>query len=84
MPSQSNPSHASPPVAGERAEAKGVVATLVHLGPVLFGLGFLAPLIAQSLDALGLEVPIAPSNLAFGLVVGGLGGVVAMRRGSWV
>ena len=84
MSSQLNPFHGSPSAAKERTEGKGVVATLVHLGPVLFGLGFLAPLIAQSLDALGLEAPIAPSNLVFGLVVGGLGGVVAMRRGSWV
>ena len=44
----------------------------------------MAPLIAQSLDALGLEAPIAPSNLVFGLGVGLALGVVAQVRGTWL
>ena len=57
---------------------------LGQLGPVLFGLGFLAPLIAQSMDAASLSAPLGLSNIAFGLAVGLSLGVVARLRGSWV
>jgi len=54
------------------------------LGPVMFGVGFLAPLIAQSLDAASLPAPLGLGRLQFGLAVGALLGVVAMWRGRWV
>jgi hypothetical protein len=76
-------SSASDPLPPAQASG-GVIAFLVGWGPLLFGVGFLAPLIAQTLDALALEVPIAPSNLAFGLGVGTLAGLVARARGSWI
>ena len=57
---------------------------LSRLGPILFGLGFLAPLTAQSLDALGVEGAFGASNLAIGLVVGTTAGVVARVRGAWL
>ena len=62
----------------------GLFATVVDWGPLWFGLAFLAPLVAQSLDALALEAPLFPSNLAFGLTVGGVGGFIAKLRGSWL
>jgi hypothetical protein len=53
-------------------------------GPVLFGIGFLAPLIAQTLDANGLAAPLGLSGIQFGLAVGIVGGLVAKIRGTWV
>lgn len=53
-------------------------------GPVLFGVGFLAPLIAQSLDAAAVEPPFGLGSIQFGLAVGFSMGVVAKRRGSWI
>ena len=53
-------------------------------GPVLFGIGFVAPLIAQSLEALSLAAPFGLDSLAFGLLVGTGLGAVAQERGSWL
>lgn len=53
-------------------------------GPVLFGVGFLAPLIAQTMDALGMTDLFGAPPLALGLGVGVLGGIVARSRRSWV
>lgn len=51
--------------------------------PVVFALGFLVPLIDQSLTAAG--VPIAGvSNLVIGLVVGLVIGAIAQIRGGWL
>lgn len=50
--------------------------------PLVFGLAFLAPLIAQSLIAVGL--PTAGINpLWVGFIVGGGLGLAAQIRGSW-
>ncbi len=65
-------------------DGAGLIPFLLSWGPLFFGVGFLAPLIAQSLDAIGLEVPFLPSNLVFGLIVGVLGGLAARRRGGWL
>ena len=54
------------------------------IGPLLFGLGFLAPLVTQSLQALGWSAPLGLTPLAFGLVLGGSLGLVANIRGRWV
>ena len=53
-------------------------------GPVLFGVAFLAPLLAQSLEAASLPAPFGLAPLHFGLVVGLGLGVVAALRGRWV
>ena len=55
-----------------------------NYGPVLFGIGFIAPLIAQSMDAAALSAPLGLPNLAFGLVLGTSLGVVAKLRRRWV
>lgn len=52
------------------------------LSPLVFGIGFLAPLIAQSLVALQVQTPVTP--LVIGLVLGGLWGLMAQLRGSWL
>ena len=64
---------------------KVVLETLVGWGPVLFGVGFLAPLTAQSLEALSLGAPFGMSPLVFGLILGGGAGLSAkLRGGLWV
>lgn len=51
--------------------------------PIVFGLGFLAPLIAQTLTASGLVIA-GMDNIYIGLIIGGLLGLIAQFRGSWV
>ncbi len=53
-------------------------------GPLFFGIGFIAPLLAQSLDRMPVSAPAGLSNLQFGLVVGVAWGLFAKFRGSWV
>ena len=53
-------------------------------GPILFGVAFLAPLIAQSLEAASLPAPFGLEPIGFGLGVGGTLGIVAALRGRWV
>ena len=60
------------------------IRTLSEWGAVLFGIGFFAPLIAQSMDALEVAAPFGLSTIVFGLIVGASAGFVAKLRGSWV
>ena len=53
-------------------------------GPVLFGIGLIAPFTAQALDAAEMSAPFGMDNVAFGLAVGIGLGLVAKARGSWV
>ena len=53
-------------------------------GPVLFAVGFLAPLIGQSLDLSDFSAPLGLSNLQLGLVIALPMGLIAKRRGRWV
>lgn len=52
--------------------------------PLLFGLGFVAPLIAQVLQHVLPDVVPAPRPLLIGLVVGGAWGALANVRGRWI
>lgn len=51
--------------------------------PFIFGIGFLAPLIAQSMTLFGYSIE-GIHNLVPGLLIGGLWGLMAQYRGSWV
>lgn len=61
-----------------------VLRSIFAFGPLLFGIGFLAPLIAQSMTALAWSAPFGISTLVFGIVVGTTLGAVATKRGRWV
>lgn len=61
-----------------------VLRHLFALGPLLFGLGFLAPLVAQTLIALNIDGVFGLPPLSIGLGVGGLYGLVAQLRGRWI
>ena len=57
---------------------------LAAAGPVLFGGAFLAPLIAQSLEALSLSAPFGLEPIHFGMTLGLSLGVIAAMRGRWL
>ncbi|GAB5347902.1 hypothetical protein [Alteriqipengyuania sp. 357] len=52
--------------------------------PLLFGIGFIAPLIAQAMAAGGWDAPFGMERIGFGLVIGAVWGLYATIRGRWV
>jgi hypothetical protein len=52
--------------------------------PFLFGIGFIAPLIAQVMAARGIAAPLGLDRVAFGLAIGGAWGLYATIRGRWL
>ena len=52
--------------------------------PLIFGIGFIAPLIAQAMAAWQWEAPLGLTRVAFGLSVGAAWGLYATLRGRWV
>jgi hypothetical protein len=63
---------------------QGGLRKLFTFMPFFFGIGFIAPLIAQSLTALGVTAPFGLSNVAFGLAIGAPWGLYATLRGRWL
>jgi len=61
-----------------------VLGPLFRFMPFLFGIGFLSPLIAQSLEAAHQPAPFGVPALAIGLVVGGGWGAFANWSGRWI
>lgn len=57
---------------------------LFKLLPLIFGLGFLGPLISECLSVLALTRDLGLPNLGIGLVVGGVWGANTIRTGRWV
>lgn len=51
---------------------------------LLFGIGFLAPLIAQVLERTAPSIAATPWPLAIGLLVGGGWGAIAQKTGRWI
>lgn len=54
----------------------------ILFSPLLFGVGFVAPLSAQILTAVGYSAGV--DNIYIGLAIGGSLGLMAQVRGSWV
>lgn len=52
--------------------------------PLLFGVGFIAPLVAQTMAAWDWQAPLGMSRIAFGLLIGAPWGLYAVIRGRWV
>jgi len=61
-----------------------VLGTLFRFMPFLFGIGFIAPLIAQVMAARGIAAPLGLDRVAFGLAIGGAWGLYATIRGRWL
>jgi hypothetical protein len=53
-------------------------------GPLLFGIGFLAPLIATLTTLVGVSPPFGLSTIQTGVVIGTSWGLYAKVRGSWL
>lgn len=53
-------------------------------GPVFFGIGFLAPVIAALMTAAGVPAPWGLSEVQVGLVIGTGWGLVAKFGGRWI
>ena len=58
--------------------------TIFFLGPLIFAVGFLVPLIAQSASAMNWAPPFGLSPLEFGFATAGPFGLLAQFRGSWI
>jgi len=57
---------------------------LFHWMPLLFGIGFIAPLIAQSMTLWEIDAPFGMSRILFGLAIGAPWGLYAVLRGRWI
>ena len=61
-----------------------ILTTIGPWGPLLFGVGFLAPLIAQIIERAGVTPPLGLAPLMVGLIVGPALGLAAKLRGRWI
>lgn len=59
------------------------VQTLFRWMPLLFGIGFIAPLVAQTMAYWDIDAPFGLSRIAFGLLIGAPWGLYAVLRGRW-
>ncbi|MEL7547045.1 MAG: hypothetical protein AAGJ84_10370 [Pseudomonadota bacterium] len=60
------------------------IKTVFYFGPLLFAVGFLIPLIAQIILALGWTAPFGLSAWMFAGILGGAYGVFAQITGRWL
>jgi hypothetical protein len=60
------------------------IKTIFYFGPLLFGIGFIAPLTAQVIEHAGWQVPFGASPIVGGLILGIVLGGVAQIRGRWI
>lgn len=63
---------------------QAAVKGLFHWMPLLFGIGFLAPLIAQIMLRFDLTAPFGLTPIALGLLIGAPWGLVTVIRGRWL
>jgi len=63
---------------------RSVLQRLNPWGPLFFGLGFIAPLIATLMTRSGLEPWFGLLPIWLGLALGGAWGLYAKFRGSWI
>ena len=61
-----------------------VIAKLFAVMPLLFGIGFIAPLTAQLMAICGIDAPLGMSRIGFGLLLGGTWGLYANFKGRWL
>ena len=61
-----------------------LVKNILHFMPITFGFLFFGPLFAQIMDRLGWEKPLGFSTLTIGMIIGGVWGILAFFRGSWI
>lgn len=59
------------------------IKTIFYFGPLIFGLGFIAPLTAQILERLAWPLPFGLTPLIAGLIFGAAWGTYAQIKGRW-
>ena len=64
--------------------AQAAVQQLFKWMPFIFGIGFIAPLIAQTMAYWDIAAPLGMSRIAFGLMIGAPWGLYAVLRGRWI
>ena len=64
--------------------AQAAVQQLFKWMPFIFGIGFIAPLIAQTMAYWAVAAPFGLSRIAFGLLIGAPWGLYAVLRGRWI
>ena len=57
---------------------------LFYIMPFLFGIGFIAPLVAQTMAYWDIAAPFGMSRIGFGLMIGAPWGLYAVIRGRWL
>lgn len=60
------------------------LALIMKFLPLIFAFGFVVPVIAQSMAAMGWASPFGLSNLHFALIAGGSWGLIAQIKGRWI
>ena len=60
------------------------VRKLFSVMPFLFGIGFIAPLIAQTMAYWEIPASFGISRIVFGLLIGAPWGLYATLRGRWI
>lgn len=63
---------------------KAILTPLFEWMPVIFGVGFVAPVIAAFLVAFGWDAPLGQPAIYAGLLLGTGWGLVAKFTGRWV
>ena len=63
---------------------EGALKKLFTVMPLLFGIGFIAPLIAQTMALWHWDAPFGLTRVSFGLTIGALWGLYATLRGRWI
>jgi hypothetical protein len=63
---------------------QGVLRQVFQWMPLLFGIGFIAPLIAQTMAYWEIAEPLGISRIALGLAIGAPWGLYAVLRGRWI
>jgi hypothetical protein len=63
---------------------KTVLMSVVSWLPVIFGVGFLGPVIAAFLTAAGIDAPLGLAPIQVGLAVGLVWGTIAKFGGRWI
>ncbi len=61
-----------------------IVTKIFHFLPLIFGIAFLGPLLAQVIQAAGWVPPLGVSPLILGICLGSLLGLAAQVRGRWI
>ena len=57
---------------------------LFAIGPILFGIAFMAPVLAELMVSADITQPFGLAPITLGLAIGGAWGTYAVLKGSWL